>query len=168
MWQTKVQASTALPKSSACLCIKSTLSRAIQMPEIRDYYDFMSCWKTGGGEHNVCVGFKCLLRSFLSLLIDAASVFRLWLLGREKKKKAEDLIQRSNYSCTLVDRKYMGGWDQHSVIYHIPPSLKNTVMLGSAAVLLQELLPWGLLWSNVGHGFSFIPSNFVLLFCLEH
>lgn len=107
LWLTKLQASTTLPKSNACLCIKSTLSRAIQMPEIRDYYDFMSCWKTGGGEHNVCVGFKCLLRSFLSLLIDAASVFGFWLLGR-KKKKAEDVIQRSNCSCTLVDRKYMG------------------------------------------------------------
>lgn len=104
------------------------------------------------------------------MLIDAASVFRLRLLGRGKKrkKKAEDLIQRSNYSCTLVDRKYMGGWDRHSVIYHVPPSLKNSVMLGSAAVLLQELLPWELLWSNVGHRFSFIPSNFVLLLRLEH
>lgn len=65
---------------------KAALSKAIQMPEIRDYYDFMSCWKTGGGEHNVCVGFKCLLKSFLSFLIDVASVFRLGLL-REKRKK---------------------------------------------------------------------------------
>lgn len=32
-----------LHKSSAYFCIKAVLSKAIQMPEIRDYYDFMSC-----------------------------------------------------------------------------------------------------------------------------
>lgn len=45
----------------------------------------------------------------------------------EKKKKAEDLIQRNNYSCTLVDikLKYMGGRELHPTIYQIPMSLKS-------------------------------------------
>lgn len=63
----------------------------------------------------------------------------------KKKKKAEDLIQRNNYSCTLVDikLKYMGGRELHPIIYQISLSLKNDEMLGSMQGLLQRLLSRG-------------------------
>lgn len=83
--QTSGLHSTACINPVPIFALKAVLSKAIQMPEIRDYYDFMSCWKTGGGEHNVCVRFKCLMKSFLSFLIDVASVFRLELLRGKKK-----------------------------------------------------------------------------------